>query len=382
MPHSAAKKPRVVVCGAGVIGASIAYFLSLKNAEVIVVERSGVANAASGKSAGFLAYDWCRGTAVDALAKRSFALHAELAATLAAELGLDWGYRRLDTLSVAASERRDVSSIARMKSPSWLGTTTAVHSQIGTEQTTAQLNPAQFTRGMLTAAEAKGAELVSGTVEGLVMSSDSRRATGALVDGEALDADAVVIAMGPWSILACRWLPLPAIYGLKGHSVVFRYEPPEPHALFVELETESGQVETPEVMPRPDGTTYMCGLSEEAPLPVDPSHVTSEPDASERLRAMATAFAPDLGNSEILTSQACYRPVTVDSVPLIGRVPGVDGAFVATGHNVWGMLNGPATGEAMAELIVDGAATTVHLTPFDPGRLKPLDPSAIHDQDE
>jgi hypothetical protein len=32
------------------------------------------------------------------------------------------------------------------------------------------------------------------------------------------------------------------------------------------------------------------------------------------------------------------------------------------------MLNAPATGEAMAELIIDGAARTVGLSPFDPGR--------------
>jgi len=59
---------------------------------------------------------------------------------------------------------------------------------------------------------------------------------------------------------------------------------------------------------------------------------------------------------------------------LIGRVPGIEGAYVATGHSVWGVLNGPATGEALAELIVDGAALTTDLRPFDPGRLRPLDP--------
>jgi len=36
---------------------------------------------------------------------------------------------------------------------------------------------------------------------------------------------------------------------------------------------------------------------------------------------------------------------------------------------VWGILNAPATGEAMAELIVDGAARTVDLSPFDPTRM-------------
>ena len=54
---------RVVICGGGVIGACTAYFLSLRQVEVIVVERTGVACAASGKSGGFLALDWCDGSA-------------------------------------------------------------------------------------------------------------------------------------------------------------------------------------------------------------------------------------------------------------------------------------------------------------------------------
>ena len=44
---------------------------------------------------------------------------------------------------------------------------------------------------------------------------------GVEVDGGVIEADAVVIAMGPWSILAARWLPLPAVFGYKGHSLVF-----------------------------------------------------------------------------------------------------------------------------------------------------------------
>lgn len=241
-PISSKDRPRVVICGGGVIGASIAYYLSLRNVEAVVIERTGVANAASGKSGGFLALDWCRGTPVDALARRSFALHAELASTLNAELNLDWGYRRLDTLSVAASEQRDFSSMARMEAPSWLGPTAAVYAQIGSEETTAQLHPAQFTQGMMTAAEASGAQLVMGAVEGIALSSDGRRVTGVSVNGETLEADVVVIAMGPWSMLACQWLPLPAVYGLKGHSLVFRYAPPDPHVLFVEIETVEGQL--------------------------------------------------------------------------------------------------------------------------------------------
>jgi glycine/D-amino acid oxidase-like deaminating enzyme len=67
--------------------------------------------------------------------------------------------------------------------------------------------------------------------------------------------------------------------------------------------------------------------------------------------------------------QACYRPVTEDGLPLIGRVQNLAGAFVATGHGPWGMLNAPATGLALAELIVDGRPTLLDLRPFDPARL-------------
>ena len=80
---------------------------------------------------------------------------------------------------------------------------------------------------------------------------------------------------------------------------------------------------------------------------------------------------------KILVRQACYRPLTSDGLPLIGPVHEVAGAYVATGHSVWGILNAPATGEAMAELIVDGAAHTVDLEPFNPGRMPPFDPARL-----
>src|SRR5258707_3005330 len=46
-----------------------------------------------------------------------------------------------------------------------------------------------------------------------------------------------------------------------------------------------------------------------------------------------------LGAERIIAGQACFRPVTQDGLPLIGRVPQIEGAYVATGHNVWGILN-------------------------------------------
>ncbi|MGH6918039.1 MAG: NAD(P)/FAD-dependent oxidoreductase, partial [Geminicoccaceae bacterium] len=153
------------------------------------------------------------------------------------------------------------------------------------------------------------------------------------------------------------------------HSVIVRTAGTvSPHALFVEYEAEDGAAHAPEVFPRPDGTTYVCGLSSEAPLPLDPAAVATDVDAQAKLQAMIRGFAPVLADAEIVAAQACYRPVSRDGLPLMGAVPGVAGAYVATGHSVWGMLNAPATGEAMAELITSGS-TTVDIAAFDPARL-------------
>src|SRR5258705_10940646 len=103
----------VIVCGAGVVGASVAYFLARRGIAVTVVERTGVACAASGKSGGFLALDWCDGSPLGPLARASFTLHAELAA----ELGTDYGYRRMETFMLAAPERGTPAGGPRVHPP-------------------------------------------------------------------------------------------------------------------------------------------------------------------------------------------------------------------------------------------------------------------------
>jgi glycine/D-amino acid oxidase-like deaminating enzyme len=221
------------------------------------------------------------------------------------------------------------------------------------------------------AAEAKGAALRLCRVTGLARRGGT--VTGVTVDGATIEGDAVVIAMGPWSILAAKWLPLPAVYGLKGHSLVFDTGTSVPaEALFAEYREPTGALSAPEVFPRNDGTTYVCAISSETPLPVDPADVAPDPDAIERLEGICRRLSPVLAKAKVLAAQACYRPVTLDGLPLIGRVAGLDNAYVATGHSVWGILNAPATGEAMAELIVDGSARTVDLSPFDPTRCQRL----------
>lgn len=352
----------VIVCGAGVVGAAVAYFLARRGARVTVVERTGVACAASGKSGGFLALDWCDNTPVEALARASFALHARLPRELAA----DYGYRRMDTYMLAARETGRVAGGHRVPAPSWIDGPVSVAGAIGTTETTAQVHPARFTEALVAAARAHGATLRRGTVEAVAVRAGAAR--GVVVDGETVEADAVVLAMGPWTGRV-DGVRLPRIHGLKGYSVTLAAPDVPAHALFMDYRTADGAALEPEIIPRPDGTVYVCGMADRQPLPESAEGVEVSEAGCAVLARAAGRVSAALGAAAVTRRQACYRPVADDGVPLIGPVPGTASAYVATGHGPWGMLNAPATGLALAELITDGAARAVDLEPFDPGRL-------------
>ena len=112
----------------------------------------------------------------------------------------------------------------------------------------------------------------------------------------------------------------------------------------------------------------MCGMADPAPLPDSPEGVEVNEASCGILARAAGRVSTALAAATITRRQACYRPVTDDGLPLIGRVPGVGGAYVATGHGPWGMLNAPATGLALAELMTEGQASSVDLGAFDPAR--------------
>ena len=362
---------RVVICGGGVIGACIAYFLRQHSIEVIVVEQSEVAAAASGKAGGFLALDWCASTVLDALARRSFHLHAELAS----ELSGDWGHRPMSAYSGFVVPGRD----AHGHKPSeldWLSEYVTIAGRIGTPDTTAIVHPRKFTMGMMAAAERLGAKLRRGRVTGIIRHTDGK-AGGVEVDGSVIEADAVVVAMGPWSLLAAGWMELPVVFGQRSPSVVYDTGSDVPaHALFLEYQDEQEGALTVEVFPRADGSTHITAFSGQQPLPLDPAAIAAEADEIARLTAICERLSPAFRAERIIARQACFRPVTQDGLPLIGKVAGSEGLYVATGHNVWGILNAPATGEALADLIA-GQRPRIDLSPFDPKRLRPFDPALL-----
>jgi glycine/D-amino acid oxidase-like deaminating enzyme len=352
----------VIVCGAGVIGAAVAYFLARRGVAVTVVERTGVACAASGKSGGFLALDWCDNSPVGPLARLSFGLHAKLAR----DLGSDYGYRRMATYMLAAREKGAVAGGHRIPAPGWIDGPAVVAGALGSPETTAQVHPALFTAALLDAAQARGTELRKGVVE--AVATRSRAVSGVTVDGEPLAADAVVLAMGPWTGRVTG-VTLPRIHGLKGYSVTLAAADVPADALFMDYRTADGHTLEPEIIPRPDGTVYVCGMADRQPLPESAEGVEVSDAGCAVLARAAGRVSAALAAAPIERRQACYRPVADDGIPLIGRVPGAAGAFVATGHGPWGMLNAPGTGLALAELIAEGTSASLDLRPFDPSRL-------------
>jgi glycine/D-amino acid oxidase-like deaminating enzyme len=341
--------------------------------DVIVVERAKVAAAASGKAGGFLALDWCAGTPLDALARRGFQLHA----ALPYEIAGDWAYQRMTAYSGFVAPAHDARHHAQPKL-AWLSDVVTVAHRLGTPETTAIVHPRKFTSAMMRAAKANGAELRHGQVTGIVRSADGSTVIGVEVDDAVIEADAVVIAMGPWSLLAAAWIHLPAVFGQRSPSLVYDTGTDVPaDALFLEYQEGSDEAVTVEIFPRADGSTLVTAFSDQAPLPLDPAAIAPTSSEIDRLQAIAERLSPVLRPERLIARQACFRPVTQDGLPLIGNVPQSEGVYVATGHSVWGILNAPATGEALADLIAEGASRSTDLSAFDPARLRPLDPSML-----
>ena len=53
----------------------------------------------------------------------------------------------------------------------------------------------------------------------------------------------------------------------------------------------------------------------------------------------------------------------------MGRLPGLDNAFVAAGFSGHGLQQSPAVGRGVAELVARGRYVALDLSPFDPGRV-------------
>ncbi|MCL6607015.1 MAG: FAD-binding oxidoreductase [Geminicoccaceae bacterium] len=344
---------KVLVLGAGVIGAATAFFLARRGAAVAIVERAAPACAASGKAGGFLALDWCDGLPRAPLSRRSFGLHGELARDAADALG----HRPVETWLVTASGGGEPAA--------WLGPGFHLVERLGEPTTTALVDPARLTCWLVERAVGAGARLLTGTPEGL---EPEGRGWRLRLAGTTLRAEAVVLALGPWTNLARIRVKLPPVFALLGHSLRFELaEPLPPRVLFARLDPVRHGLDELEIYPRADGSVVVAGLSRPARPPAEPTAVGPDPGAAERLLAAARAVLPALSHARRVEPRACLRPVSADGTPLLGPVPGRPGLWLATGHGPWGILEGPASGELLADLLL-GATPKFDPRPFDPAR--------------
>mmetsp|Transcript_8763 Transcript_8763/g.18926 ORF Transcript_8763/g.18926 Transcript_8763/m.18926 type:complete len:464 (+) Transcript_8763:101-1492(+) len=372
----------VVIAGAGVIGVSTAYYLAKQfGVATTLIDPTGtIAPAASGKAGGFLALDWNdHSPALGPLTRRSFSLHQEIADDLDAD---KIQYRRLQCVAIPvgdnSSQRRRRPSGRKLEGVEWAEGENAMGdaSVLGNQSTIAQVHPKKLCEAMWEQVQVLTPEsaLIRGKVVSTVTSSPSSVVGARLEDGSVIRGDALLYSCGPWTANN--------MYGTKYHSLVV------PTTKILNQCVFFSGLGDPEVYVRNDSTAYCTGF------PDPPVRVTEHPGEEEVRQEVidkiqtsveaASSFSDDTSTNYLVFSndndddesqktilkQACYLPSTVDGIPMMGKVPGTEHprTYVCAGHTCWGILMGPASGEAMAHEIVTGRSPHVNLSLFSPQR--------------
>ena len=184
------------------------------------------------------------------------------------------------------------------------------------------------------------------------------RITGLVVDDGEMVADRYVFATGAWSgrlaaDLGCR---IPIEPG-KGYSITMsRPENCPRHAMVF---TEHRVAATP----------FMDGLRLGSMMEFVGFDTTLP---RRRIRQLVDAAAPYLRQpvgTEVRETWFGWRPIAWDSLPIIGRVPSLDNAVLATGHHMLGMTMAAGTGRLVAEILGD-EPPHIDPAPFSPGRFQ------------
>lgn len=173
-------------------------------------------------------------------------------------------------------------------------------------------------------------------------------------DGD-LACGAVVVATGAWSPQLARALGtrIP-VQGGKGYSVEYDGASELRHPVYF---PERRIVLTPlGDRVRLTGMLELCGTD----LTVDQVRV-------ETIRRQAVRFMPALARMRTTRLWRGLRPCTPDGLPIVGRVPRFDNAWLATGHGMWGLQLAPVTGELLAPAVA-GEPEDELLAPLHPAR--------------
>lgn len=217
------------------------------------------------------------------------------------------------------------------------------------------VRPETLTSGLVAWLTERGVELKSG-VEVTGFRRRGREVTGVETRLGTLEADQVLIAAGAWSgrIARMAGVPLPMTAG-KGYNITVQNPALKlEHAMyFSEVRIAVSPFES---ALRVSGTMELSGINT----------ILDE----RRVEAIRRGANRCLGDWERGTSETTWtgmRPMTPDGLPVIGRAPGYENLFLATGHAMLGVTLAPVTAVATADLMCCGS-TEFDLAAFDPAR--------------
>ena len=374
----------VAVVGGGVVGASTAYHLAERGVETLLIddEREGSATAAG---AGIVSPPTSSRRADDdwfAFATEAADHYRELIATLE-ERGIDdHGFRERDLLSVGLTPadaevldtdaERAAARGATFEEISPAEAERAFPALDGIERAlrfpeAARVDGATLASALRRAGRECGLETLAGRVEEVLIEDGS--VAGLAVDAagrgtlsgehERIDADRVVVAGGAWSGSFAD------DFGLR-----IPISPTRGQIVHLDAGDALGD-DLPIVTSVSDnyivpwgGGRIVVGATREDDAGFDPR--TTVGGVHEVLDA-GLRLAPGLSDAAFEEIRVGLRPGSPDGLPMLGGVPGVEGAYVATGHGPTGLTIGPYSGAVVAGLVA-GEAPPVDLSAFDPAR--------------
>jgi glycine/D-amino acid oxidase-like deaminating enzyme len=363
---------KVVVVGAGILGASTAYHLAREGCEVVLVDRADEGRATAA-GAGIVCPWGSPGE--DAPSYRLLAggarYHPELAAMLAEDGERDLGYAPVGGLYIPA-DPRDLDAVERRvhsRAAEWPVGRAERLSPAEARTLFPPLRPDQpalFVPGgarvdgrriaaaLQRAAMKRHARFVSGSAE-LVLSG--HRASGVRVDGELIEADAVVVAAGVWApkLLEPAGVSLP-VAPQRGQIIHLRLP-------------GADTARWPVLMPL---NSYYLLAFEDSRVVVGASRETGSgfdyrqtaAGVAEVLNA-GLAVAPGLASWTLHEVRIGFRPLAFDNRPKLGLVPGLDNVLVGNGLGPSGLTMGPYCGSLLAQAVI---GKPVDFSPFAFGR--------------
>lgn len=384
------RKPEILIIGAGVIGCSIAYHLARKGVTASIIEKESIGSRASGKAWAVIEHpgyylasqrnpDAFWGVGADDSMEHwqdlfwaAYHRMGDLALDIMEKAKIDIEYGVAPATSLARSEgmeRRLREMAALMESRGyhehqWLDAADlralfpSLNPEIrgGLSIPQVQVEPYKYTLGLAQAAQAMGAEIRSGDVVGFE-TKGSRITAVTLASGTRIEADAVVIAMGPWSKQSAAWLGLDVPMSVVLEECI-RVKPREPLPLHsISLGVEILSRKSGDVILAAAEVRSISQYYESKGRPDYDANLTDEV-RTKNIEA-ALELLPALQDADLVEHRGdllAYGPAPVYHKPVMGRVPGCENGYVATRFGGLGIHQSVGAGEIMADLIADGQA--------------------------